>query len=167
MKDEDKSKEQLMEDLTQLRNLMKDKGIDPEEAQKNDLEKIPAEGKKILLVDDNEDLRRFAAIVLRKNGYIVLESSESINALKQCKECEGSLHLILSDIVLPGESGIELVKKVRSVKPEIKVVFMSGYTDEVLAHPDVLQALNENEEFLKKPFTRAELLEKIETILKR
>jgi len=165
MKDEDKSKEDLIDELIQLRKQKKksDKVFEQIAGEAAGNSCVPEIN--ILLVDDNEDFRNLTAKALMKNGFNVIESSEPESAYALYTHGTEPVHLILSDVVLPGESGVELVEKMRSVNPELKAVFMSGYSDEVLAHPDVCKVLDSGEAFLQKPFTIADLIKKINVVM--
>jgi nitrogen-specific signal transduction histidine kinase len=117
----------------------------------------------ILLVEDEEGVRRLAHQVLVDHGYTVLEAQYGSEALQICLEYQGPIHLLLTDIVMPkGMSGRMLAEKVRSLAPEIKVLYTSGYIDDVIARHGVLEP---NAPFLQKPFNPHDLLEKVREVL--
>jgi PAS domain S-box-containing protein len=117
----------------------------------------------ILLVEDEEGVRRFAHQVLVDHGYTVLEAQYGSEALQTCLDYQGPIHLLLTDIVMPkGMSGRMLAQKVRSLTPEIKVLYTSGYIDDVIARHGVLEP---NAPFLQKPFNPHDLLEKVREVL--
>ncbi len=112
----------------------------------------------IVFVDDSEAIRRLARSVLAPLGYEVLEAGEGLEALRVCERHQGPIHLVLTDMVMPLMNGVELAASLASVRPEAKVVFMSGYLErgEVPGPPGC---------FLAKPFTPVSLLRKIREVL--
>ena len=116
----------------------------------------------ILLVEDNEALRKLATRVLEPGGYTVLGAASGEEALRLLQRREGPMHLLLSDVVMPGMSGRHLAEQVTRAHPAMKVLFMSGYTDDTVVRHGVLDA---QVPFLKKPFTAAELLRKVLSVL--
>jgi FixJ family two-component response regulator len=96
--------------------------------------------------------------MLENAGYTVLESADPEEALFKVSTWDAPLHLLLTDVVMPSMSGPELATSVRIAKPGIKVVFMSGYTDEALG---VHGVLDHDTQFIQKPFTSDDLLRKI------
>jgi two-component system, cell cycle sensor histidine kinase and response regulator CckA len=82
----------------------------------------------ILLVEDDEPLRKLTQTLLQENGYQVMESPDAASALKLAAGHEGAIHLLLSDVIMAQASGPELASKLRALRPEIKVLYMSGYT---------------------------------------
>jgi two-component system, cell cycle sensor histidine kinase and response regulator CckA len=116
----------------------------------------------ILLVEDSSDLRDVICQFLKIDGYNVLEAEDATQAVQIAGQHEGPIHLILTDVVLPGESGRILAEQLMLTRPESKVLFMSGYTDDTALYHQVLQAtLN----FIHKPFTRSELVSKVRHVL--
>ena len=116
----------------------------------------------ILVTEDDETLRNLICGILTDNGYNVLEASNGGSALLKCEKYQEPIHLILSDVVMPEMSGRELVERLILIHPEMKVVYMSGYTDDaVILH----QIIDENVHFLQKPFSPLALLEKIRIVL--
>ena len=108
----------------------------------------------ILLVEDEEGVRRLLTHILHKRGYQVLEASDGDEALQIFAQRAGEIELVLTDMVMPHMSGRELAERVRQMRPELKVVFMSGYTDDVLVRTG---ALSPGMSFLQKPL-RPEVL---------
>ena len=114
----------------------------------------------ILLVEDQAEVRRFAATLLRECGYRVVESCDAEEALAQCAALR--FDLLLTDVVMPKMSGTELASRVISSQPHIRVLFMSGYSDEVLSWPsDSRQGAN----FIQKPFKIDALAAKVRDVL--
>jgi PAS domain S-box-containing protein len=115
----------------------------------------------ILLVEDDDSLRGVIANFLKKCGYSVLEAMDCNDAVLICEKYKSSIHLMLTDIVMPQLSGLELAEVVASYHPETKVIYMSGRSERVAFNQNMLQSLT----FIQKPFKMADLLLKIRTIL--
>jgi PAS domain S-box-containing protein len=116
----------------------------------------------ILVVEDDDLVRDLACQVLRQQDYQILEASQGGDALLICEQYEKPIHLILTDIVMPIIRGHELVERLKQIKPEMKSLFMSGYTDDDV----VKNKLQEDDlNFIKKPFTPQDLLLKVREIL--
>ncbi|HEV8632270.1 MAG TPA: response regulator, partial [Thermoanaerobaculia bacterium] len=96
-------------------------------------------------------------------GYTVLATSGHKSALEAAALHEGPIDLILSDIVMPGLSGPELAARVRALRPEVRIIYMSGYSDEAVAQHG---ALTEAAAFLQKPFSPANLIETVRRVLR-
>jgi signal transduction histidine kinase/DNA-binding response OmpR family regulator len=122
----------------------------------------PRGSETILVVEDEEPLRRLVRTVLRANGYTVLEASRGEEALRICEHQLGIIHLMLTDVVMPQMNGRELATRVASMRPETKVLFMSGYTDNAIVHQGVLDA---GAAFMQKPFTPDALARKVREVL--
>jgi CheY-like chemotaxis protein len=116
----------------------------------------------VLLVEDDPGVRKIANRILSGRGYRVLEAAEGDEALNIVSQHQDTIHLLLSDVVLPGLSGRELAARIREQRPGIRVLFASGYTDDV-----ILQHLLEagDEAVLQKPFTEADLSRKVRAVL--
>jgi two-component system, cell cycle sensor histidine kinase and response regulator CckA len=102
----------------------------------------------VLLVEDEESVRRLLVHLLKKRGYEVVEASSGEEGLRIFKQRGTEIHLVLTDVVMPGMSGPSMAEKLREVRPDTPIVFMSGYTDDVLARTGVLAA---GMSFLQKP----------------
>ena len=116
----------------------------------------------LLIVEDNEGVRGLLREVLEGEGYRVLESASGSEALETCREYEGDIHVMLTDVVLPGLSGREIAEHASRLSPGMKVIFMSGHTDESIVHHGVLDP---GVQFLEKPFTPDALLRKVRWVL--
>ena len=125
-------------------------------------EEIPRGGETILLVEDEEDVRKLAVRILQRQGYTVLEASCGKDALALCKEHAGPIHLILTDVVMPGMNGRQLADQLIRLRPNLKVVYMSGYTDNAVIHHGVLE---EGVNYIQKPFTMDGLMKKMREAL--
>ena len=125
----------------------------------------PPDNGSILVVEDQAELRELIASTLRDQGYQVTVAENGVQALEIAKQKQGAaFDLVITDVVMPGMSGTNLTEKLREGNGDIKVLYLSGYTDEALANYDISVA---HPDFVEKPFTRAKLLEKVESILPR
>ncbi len=118
----------------------------------------------ILLVEDDELVRELTREVLRTNGYVVLEAKDGHEALRIGREYDGLIHLILTDVVMPQISGQQVVEQIASTHPDIKSLFMSGYTDDAIHHHGILDP---GVNFIEKPFAADGLLQKVREVLNR
>lgn len=120
------------------------------------------EGTTILLVEDDEIMLSLTRKLLEQNGYRVLEAKEGTSAIDVMKAHRGAVDVLLTDVVMRGMSGPELVAQVTASHPETKVVYMSGYTGELIAQ---YQRMQQGILLLEKPFTRAALLQLLDEVL--
>jgi CheY-like chemotaxis protein len=118
----------------------------------------------ILLVEDDESLRTLTSKILRKTGYTVVLCPNGEEALSRCQSHSGRLDLLLSDVVMPKMSGPETARRILSLKPDIKVLFMSGYADTTKINLRDVASM-EKTAFLQKPFTQEGLLRKVREVL--
>jgi len=116
----------------------------------------------VLLVEDEDGVRALMRQVLHKHGYNVLESRHGGEALLMCERHCGKIDLLLTDVVLEQMSGRELAERLIKVRPEMKVLYVSGYADDAIVHHGVLNA---GVAFLQKPFTTEALARKIRYVL--
>jgi two-component system, cell cycle sensor histidine kinase and response regulator CckA len=116
----------------------------------------------ILIVEDEDALRNLARRILELQGYKILDAENGIEALKVSEEYEGQIHLMLTDVVMPKMGGRELKERLHPVRPEMKVVYMSGYPDEAIVHHGVLKP---GIEFLHKPLRSESFKRKIREVL--
>jgi len=123
---------------------------------------LTGQGETVLVAEDNPLVRKLAAMMLKRLGYRVLES-ESVSECLKMASTVPQLDLLLTDVVMPGMNGLQLSERIRAFRPEIRTLFMSGYTDEVLGHHGVLQG---NVHFLTKPFTEKSLSRKVQEALR-
>jgi PAS domain S-box-containing protein len=118
----------------------------------------------ILLVEDEDVIRALARRILSRNGYHVLEASDAAAALERYAENDGRIDLLLTDVVMPEMDGAQLAEHLRHQHPDLPVLFMSGYTDDVLSQRGLHE---ENEELLSKPFTPTSLACRVRNVLDR
>jgi two-component system, cell cycle sensor histidine kinase and response regulator CckA len=116
----------------------------------------------ILLVEDQTEVRKLVREILEMNGYTVVAASEGLEALEICKQHEGPIHLMLSDVVMPQMGGRELAGRLATHRPDMKVLYMSGYTSNAIVHHGILDP---GTAFLQKPFTPDGLACKIREVL--
>jgi nitrogen-specific signal transduction histidine kinase/CheY-like chemotaxis protein len=123
----------------------------------------PAHGTEtILLVEDLEGMRVVARRMLESVGYTVLTANNGEEALRLLDQYKETVHLMLSDVVMPGMSGRDLAEQLRALRPGMKVLYMSGYTDDAVVRHGVL---HEGTPFLSKPFTAIDLTRKVREVL--
>ena len=99
---------------------------------------------------------------LEQLGYTILEATDGYDALRVTEQCTSEIHLLLTDVIMPLMNGHELATRLKSIRPHTKVLYMSGYTDDVLAFHGIAQP---EIEFIQKPFTPSELAAKVEKVL--
>ena len=116
----------------------------------------------ILLLEDEMMVRGLARVILGGYGYTVLEAATGTDALRICREHDGMIHLMVTDVVMPEMSGREVADHVRQVMPATKVLYMSGFTDDAVLLHGVLAA---EDAFLQKPFTSSSLAAKVRAVL--
>jgi PAS domain S-box-containing protein len=116
----------------------------------------------ILLVEDDEGVRRAAARVLKRAGYRLLTAGNGAEALAALEVHEGPVDLLITDVVMPGMAGPEVAQRLRGVLPGLRVLFVSGYSDEVVARQGLV---GPNEHYMEKPFVVDALLSRVRDIL--
>src|SRR2546422_11627134 len=116
----------------------------------------------ILLVEDEHLVRLLARKVLERAGYRVLVAAGGAEALDLAERYAGPIHLLLSDVVMPGMNGRELMRRLAQLRPDLRVLYMSGYADEAVAQHGVLDP---GTAFLQKPFTPGGLADKVRGVL--
>jgi PAS domain S-box-containing protein len=112
----------------------------------------------VLVVEDEPSLRRLVGLMLEEHGYTVVLAANGVEALEMAESHDGSLELLLTDVVMPGMTGPELAKRIRGVRPGLKILYMSGYNDSRLASQQVEHG---DVSVLIKPFTPNELLDSV------
>jgi PAS domain S-box-containing protein len=116
----------------------------------------------ILLVEDEANLRYLARQFLEKQGYRVIEAADGAVAMQIAIAHEGVIHLLLTDVIMPGMNGRELAQRMSEIRPNAKVLYMSGYTENVIGHNGTLEP---GIRLLQKPFTLRDLKDKVREVL--
>jgi CheY-like chemotaxis protein len=116
----------------------------------------------ILLVEDETNLRYLARQFLEKQGYKVIEAADGAVAMQIAVAHEGTIHLLLTDVIMPGMNGRELAQRISEIRPNVKVLYMSGYTENVIGHNGTLDA---GVRLLQKPFNLRDLKDKVREII--
>lgn len=116
----------------------------------------------ILLIEDDASVRAIVISILEESGYTILEACDGTEALQICEENRGNIDLLFSDVIMPGINGRELADQIEVITPDIKILFMSGYTDNAIQHHGVLEP---GTAFIEKPFSAFSLTRKIRDIL--
>jgi two-component system cell cycle sensor histidine kinase/response regulator CckA len=125
-------------------------------------EDVCGEGERVLLVEDEEQVRTLVERVLDGCGYVVVATGDPWEALALCEKDGGAFDLVLSDIMMPGLNGAELRARLSYLQPRARFLFMSGYTDKAIVHRGILGA---DAPFIQKPFAPDALLRKVREVL--
>jgi CheY-like chemotaxis protein len=123
----------------------------------------PASAPTILLVDDVQRVRRVVREMLALDGYEVIEAGSAREALEIAARGHERIDLLLTDVVMPDMGGLELAERIRALCPDLRLLFMSGYTDA----PLVRDGLSEGPAFIAKPFSATALARKLREVLGR
>jgi CheY-like chemotaxis protein len=115
----------------------------------------------VLVVEDEDQVRKLESEVLRARGYVVLEARDGREALSVCKAHQGKIDLLLSDVVMPELGGRELAERVLATRPDTKLLFMSGHTQDVI----LKKGVKAGTPFLQKPFAPNALADKVRAVL--
>lgn len=116
----------------------------------------------VLLAEDEDQVRDVASGVLQRYGYHVLEARNAGEALLTCEAHPGTIHLLLTDVVMPQMSGRQLAERLAKVRPEMTVLFMSGYTENAIVHHGILDS---GISYLQKPFTPETLVRRVRQVI--
>jgi CheY-like chemotaxis protein len=122
----------------------------------------PRGSETLLVAEDEEGVRKAARGILEKQGYTVLEAGTGADAVQVAGDHPGPVHLLVTDVVMPDLGGRDLADAVRARRPGVKVLYMSGYTDDAVIRHGVSQA---TDAFLQKPFTALGLARKVRDVL--
>jgi CheY-like chemotaxis protein len=123
---------------------------------------FPTGNETILLVEDNAPVRKLFCKILKDLGYTLLEAENGQEALQAAAHYSGPIHLLLTDVIMPDMTGQVLAKTLPQTHSDMKILFMSGYTDEVVARHGVLDS---GAAFVQKPLSAAKLARKVRTVL--
>lgn len=142
--------------LPRFDEVVEDQQEDPTETQ------LSTGGEIVLLVEDEEMVRQMARQILEMNGYQVLEACHGKEALVVSEQHKGHIDLMVTDVVMPQMGGRELAERLAITRPDTKVLYLSGYTDEAIVHHGVL---DDDVNFLEKPFTTDAFAQKVHEVL--
>jgi CheY-like chemotaxis protein len=124
--------------------------------------KVEPGSETILLVEDEANLRYLARQYLEKQGYKVIEAADGAVAMQIAVAHEKVIHLLLTDVIMPGMNGRELAQRIAEIRPNVKILYMSGYTENVIGHNGMLDA---GVRLLQKPFNLRDLRSKVREVL--
>ena len=124
---------------------------------------LPGGTETIMLVEDEKSVRSTTGLLLQALGYNVLTAKAPDDALRQSAGYRGVIHLLITDVVMPGMNGIDLATKLSEMQPGLACLYVSGYTADVIAHHGIL---DKGKHFLAKPFTRDALANKVREVLR-
>lgn len=133
-----------------------------EEAISGNNQEIPLGTETILLVEDDDNVRRLVKGLLSEQGYTLVEGANGEEALQIASQYKNTIHMLLTDVIMPGIDGRTLANTLNGIIPNLKILFMSGYNDNMIAHHGVLDP---DVNFLAKPFTSRALAQKVRTVL--
>jgi two-component system, cell cycle sensor histidine kinase and response regulator CckA len=139
-----------------------EQGSGRSQMERSPVAKVAGGTETILVAEDEPDLRELARIFLESYGYKVLEASSAEKAIQKAEISAEPIHLLLTDVIMPGMSGRQLAEKIMSKRPETKIVYMTGYTDDMVMQHKVLEP---GVQLLQKPFTKLELAAKVRATL--
>jgi signal transduction histidine kinase/DNA-binding response OmpR family regulator len=129
---------------------------------RQDTRGLPTGSETVLLVEDDDSVRALSRGVLEMSGYTVLEANGAAAALRICEQHTGSIQIVVTDVVMPETGGRILVERLGAMRPALKALYVSGYTDDTVIRHGVLE---EGTAFLQKPFTPAGLANKVREVL--
>jgi len=125
------------------------------------LEPVPKGSETILLVEDEPAILRLTQKILERLGYCVIPAATPGEAIRLAHDHAGKIHLVMTDVIMPGMNGRDLACQLLAFYPDIKLLFMSGYTADIIAHRGVLGGKG----FIQKPFSKADLAVKLRGVL--
>jgi hypothetical protein len=126
----------------------------------------PPEGKgeTIIVAEDEPQVRKSLRLILHHNGYKIIEAENGADAVRKFQENRSAVSLILLDVIMPVTNGREAYEKIKSIEPSVKTIFMSGYTDDIIAKKGLLE---EGFDLISKPINPDTLIRKIRDVLDR
>jgi CheY-like chemotaxis protein len=122
----------------------------------------PSGSETIMLVEDEESLRKLVQGCLASRGYTILDAGNGEEALKLAQQHDGYISLLLTDVIMPGMSGRELADNLKQSRTDIKILYMSGYTRDLVTQQGILET---GSEILQKPFSINALLSRVRDVL--
>ena len=132
--------------------------IEPQDAPKA----VRRASEVVLLVEDDDMVRHLVRDTLARQGYKLQDAATPLEAIKIAENFKGTIHLLITDVIMPQVSGTELALNLRQQRPDMKVLYISGYTDNAIVNAGLLQ---KEVAFLQKPFTPAVLVQKVQEVL--
>lgn len=123
---------------------------------------VPRSDEVVLLVEDEDNIRQPAAEILESRGYRVLAAADASEALTVAEKHRDTIHILVTDVIMPGLNGNQLAEKLTKSRPEMRVLYISGYPEDSIAHHGVLHP---EQHFLQKPFAPGRFLEKVREVL--
>jgi DNA-binding response OmpR family regulator len=117
--------------------------------------------KTVLLVEDDALVRHLTSRLLRADGYTVLQAANGKEAIRIARDFQGEIHLVVTDVIMPELSGKELFIEIKAVRPGTKVLYITGYSENILIHNG---SLNLNDPLLPKPFSAVALRSKVREV---
>jgi CheY-like chemotaxis protein len=123
---------------------------------------VPRGTETVLVVEDQPEVRKLTLAMLESQGYRLLEAANGSEALALCQQYPDPIHLLITDVVMPGMTGRELARLLVALRPGLKTLYTSGYPADVIAHEGVLDP---GVFYLPKPFSPAELAAKVRDVL--
>ena len=130
--------------------------------EESDAKTIPKGAETVLLVEDEKSLLNLGKTILERFDYKVLAAHTPLGAIELSEQYEGTIHLLVTDVVMPQMNGRELEERIKKLRPHIKVLFMSAYTSDVIAKQGILE---DDVHFLEKPFSVDSLTDKVRAVL--
>lgn len=118
----------------------------------------------VLVVEDSEEVRSLTSHILQEHGYRIIEAVDGDDALMKFNINKDTISLVLTDVIMPRKSGKEISIEMKSIRPDVKIVFMSGYTADIIRQQGILDS---EVDFISKPITPNELLIKVREVLDR
>jgi DNA-binding NtrC family response regulator len=122
----------------------------------------PTGSETILLVEDDEMVRRLSQRVLTHLGYEVLQANDIDDAIRICNENPAPIDLLLTDVMMPEMNGVDLYTLLKARRPDMKALFMSGYAEDVVVRQGVIP---EGTEFIQKPFNMEDLANRVRQVI--
>ncbi len=116
----------------------------------------------LLIVENEPAIRNLLQVALRRNGYTVLAAESGREALEIVRKHDDTIHLVITDVVMPDMDGPELVRQLSTIRPDTQTLFMSGYMDDTLGERGILST---NANFIQKPFSPRTIAQKVRDIL--
>jgi CheY-like chemotaxis protein len=132
------------------------------EPERHSARALTAQGETVLVVEDEEAIRELTRRVLVRNGYDVITAADGVEAIALAEHHAERIHLLLTDVIMPGLLGREIAQRIAAIRPGIRILFMSGYAGAVLSSQG---SLDPGLTLLEKPFTEVVLLEHVRDVL--